>query len=280
MPSKPVRAAPPTLPPWVPRGATRVLLIVYLALALLGGFLTQWGPESGRALFAASIVDTRAVLHGEVWRLVSGGLVNVSGSWGLLFGLITIFFFTPDVASRWGGKKLTAVLFGSYILAYTVNVLVGGAFLLLPQESYFQRMAPLPLVYGPMPAMTALVAAWAREFPDRPLRFFFVPMLGKHLYWFEIVMLVLHVFFVEAGQSGNLALFVGLGLATLVSGTPSPARSLYLKLRLGSLRREKDAVERALKKAGAPARKPGSPDLRVVRGGADDEPPKDKRYLN
>ena len=55
---------------------------------------------------------------------------------------------------------------------------------------------------------------------------------------------------------------------------PGPLRRWWLKLRLRRLQAQNEALRRA------GARRASGPALRVIKGGADDEPPKDKRYLN
>jgi Zn-dependent protease len=53
---------------------------------------------------------------------------------------------------------------------------------------------------------------------------------------------------------------------------PSPLRKWWLKLRLKRLQAQADSLKNRRRASG--------PDLRVIKGGADDDPPKDKRFLN
>lgn len=271
----------PPLPPWVPGGATRVVLVLYVASMLISGVLVRWSGEAGLTVFGYLVSNTSSVLHGQVWRIFTAGFVQAPSTWGLLLGLLTIYFFTPDLVAKWGARKFAFVMLGTIALGYGLNALADAVFALLPRSSFTETIRPQALVYGGAPAITALVAGWTRENWEREFRFFFFPLKGKHMYALSVVMCALHVFLGDGGTSGNLSLFVGIGIATLAAGNPSYLRTLYLRFRLSGLRRESDAIEGALRRAGAPTKKgkrAGGPDLRVVQGGA--EVPKDKRYLN
>ncbi len=286
MPSSPISArgsrGGQPLPPWFPKGMTRVLLLVYVGLCLVSGLLSGWVGPWGKVVIAALVCETSTVLHGQVWRPFTAVLVQAPSTMILLFGLLTIVFFAPDLRARWGVKKFAAVLVLAPALGYLVNVGVDAAFSLLG-EGYLSStpLRPQSVVFDATPAMTALIAGWALENRNATVRaMMFIPMQGIHLYFLGIAMCTLHVFFGEHWMSGNLAVFVGIGVATLASGQPAMLRRLWLRTRLAGLSRDRAALE-ALERAGAPGKKkraPGGPDLRVLPGGAED--PKDKRYLN
>jgi hypothetical protein len=97
-------------------------------------------------------------------------------------------------------------------------------------------------------------------------------------------------------SEGVFAPLGGVVAGVLFAGNPSPARTAWLKFRLGRMRRQAGAtgitVSDLLGDAESPRssrtaskRNPKAPALRIVQGGLDDELknrklPKDKRYLN
>jgi hypothetical protein len=98
---------------------------------------------------------------------------------------------------------------------------------------------------------------------------------------------VLDLVYPAGMPEGVVAPFGGLVAGLLFGGTPSPARTTWLRVRLALLRRQSSNVRVEDVLSRKPARRPrsGAPPLRVVPGGLEEvlkkrTPPKDKRYLN
>ena len=141
-----------------------------------------------------------------------------------------------------------------------------------------------PLVaFGPSAALAALAVAWGRENANAQMRLYFVlPISGRVLVWITLGFCVLGVFFPASVTEGVVAPFGGFIAGLLLAGSPSPARALYLRAKLGVLRRRGERVALDIDKP-RPKRRSGGPPLRVVVGGQadlDKREPKDKRYLN
>ena len=121
---------------------------------------------------------------------------------------------------------------------------------------------------------------------------FFLPMSGRTLYWLTIALAFLSLIFLQGTAEGALAPLGGILTGVLLAGSPSPVRALWLRIRLGSLRRRGGGitVEQLLgdepRARPRPSKRSGkAPPLRIVQGGLEDDlknrkPPKDKRYLN
>jgi hypothetical protein len=118
--------------------------------------------------------------------------------------------------------------------------------------------------------------------------FFFLPVSGRALFWVTILFCVLDLIYPVAPPEGVVAAFGGVLAGLVFGGSPSLARTLYLRAKLSLLRRRAShlRVEDVLSPR-ASTRRPrgGAPPLRVVQGGLEDvlkkrNPPKDKRYLN
>jgi membrane associated rhomboid family serine protease len=272
-----------------PGRALKTILVVIAVFALVGAVVVNWAPggEQGFQLFRFLAYEPRQPLH-KPWAILTSGVLTLpEGFSHALWSLVGLYFLTPDLEKRWGGARLvrfllTAVVLGN--LAVTV-----GAFI-LPSKSVFNP----PLAFGPMAAITAAVIAWSKENAHRQIRFmFFLPMSGKTLYWLTIGLAVLALVFLQNTPEGAMAPLGGILTGLLFAGTPSPVRALWLRFRLGSLRRRSKGgitVEELLGDAPARPRSPSkrggkAPPLRIVQGGLEEDlknrkPPKDKRYLN
>src|SRR5690606_28368450 len=90
----------------------------------------------------------------------------------------------------------------------------------------------------PLAAIVATAIAWSQENRHRTVRFMFIlPITGRTLFWLTIGLSVLSLLFLSGAPEGALAPLGGIGAGLLFGGTPSPVRAMWLRLRLGSLRR-------------------------------------------
>jgi membrane associated rhomboid family serine protease len=277
----------PTIAMGLPRPGRglKAVLITVAAFGLVNGFLAAWVPSVGSGLFDALACDFEKVLHGQLWRLITSGLLTGPGHLGdLIWTLAGLYFLAPDLERRWGDKRLLLFLLGSVLAG---NLLVLGVDLLAPDNQLCARFHQ-PIVYGAWAAVAAISVAWARDNANLVVRLFFVlPVRGQWLLWITIGFAVLHIVFPAVLPEGVVAPFGGIAVGLLFGGTPSLARTLYLRLKLALLRRRANTLRVADAPGPRPPRRPrpGAPPLRVVPGGVDDalkkhEPPKDKRYLN
>ncbi len=272
-----------------PGRVLKTVLALIAVFAIAGAVIVNWAPggETGAELFKLLTYEPARPLA-RPWGLLTSGLLTLpEGISHALWSLLGLYFLTPDLEKRWGGARLVrflllAVVFGN--LAVTA-----GAFL-LPANGVFRP----GIAFGPMAAITAAVIAWSKENAHRQIRFmFFLPMSGKTLYWLTIGLAVLALVFRQATPEGVLAPLGGIAAGVLFAGTPSPVRALWLRFRLGALRRKSGGVTVEQLLGNDPSLRPRSqakrggkaPPLRIVQGGLEDDlknrkPPKDKRYLN
>ena len=271
-----------------PGPALKAVLVTLTVTGLLGAAVMAWLP--GGALVRDLLVcTTSGVLHWQLWRLVTSALVMMPGEGAishLFFMLIGLYFLSPDLERRWGGPRFVRFVIASVVvgnlLAIAVDRVAG------PSVEIFHPAA----MWGVGTAVAATAIAWGRENADVTVQLFFViPAKGKHLFWFTIAYCVLGVVIKDTFTEGAAAPFGGLIVGLLLSGSPSVFRTLYLQTKLRFIRRKAGSVGlqpssllRTTRPQGARSR-PGSPPLRVVQGGLEEDlakrqPPKDKRYLN
>ncbi len=277
-----------------PGRTLKVVLALIGILAIVGAVVVHWVPggATGREIFSLLAFEPPELLRAlrgqgfpRFWTLLTSGLVtDPSGISHALWSMIGLYFLTTDLERRWGGKRLLRFLATSVIVG-NLAVLAGW---LLPIEKHVFHP---PMVVGPLAAITATAIAWSKDNAHRQIRFmFFLPMSGRTLFWLTIGLSALALVFLQGSPEGAFAPLGGVLSGILFAGSPSPARALWLRLKLGSMRRRGGiTVEQLLRDDDAPPRprpkRARAPPLRIVQGGLEDDlknrkPPKDKRYLN
>jgi membrane associated rhomboid family serine protease len=262
-----------------PGRALKAILILLGGFGILEAILVTYGGAG--KFFGNFICDSDKVLHGEVWRLVTAGLLTSTDAFGpLLFTLIGLYFLAPDLERRWGAARFVRFLVLSVVAGFSLSIVLDK--LMPPGIAAFHPAG----MFGAQAAISAVAIAWSKMNADAQVRlFFFLPVSGKQLFWITIGFCVLGVIFPGGSPEGVFSPFGGVLVGVLLGGTPSVLRSFYLRMKLAVLRRSSGnvAIQPLLKPP--PRRRGSGPPLRVVTGGLEDElkkrrPPKDKRFLN
>jgi membrane associated rhomboid family serine protease len=244
------------------------LMIAIACLWVMFAVAINWA-DGGQEVFALLAGDSRALFRGHVWRLVTAALLHHPGSpFHPLIVCMLLYFFGAPLEERWGTKRLFMFFAGSSAFAYAIESL---CHVLLPNVA-------APQWYGGMVMADAATVAWALGARGEIVRLFFVlpvrpmMMVGFLAVW-HVVLLIAR----QPSPEGMIAPFGAMAAGYLFSDG-SPLRRFYLQLKLRRLQAEVASMQR---KPGQRKRRPGSPDLRVISGGAerDDEPP-DKSLLN
>lgn len=262
------------------RGA-KALLIVYVAFALLGALLVNYGGEVGQKLWL-SLTLVPSALKTHPWSLLTAGLLTSPLDFtSALFALVGIYFLAPDLERRWGTWRFLRFVAISIVAGFGLSLAIGAVAPAGPGVFHPKAM------FGPNAVFSALAVAWGRENASSEIRLFFViPIVGRWFVWITLGFCALGLFFPASVTEGVASPFGGFIVGLLLAGSPSPLRALYLRVKLAFLRRRHGRVSVDLAPRAKPAkRRPGGPPLRVVIGGLEDDlgkrpPPKDKRFLN
>jgi membrane associated rhomboid family serine protease len=238
-------------------GVLATLFTVWLAFAI--GL--NWGGVSEEVflLFAGS---TERILEGQVWRLFTAPLLHLPRVGSILLLLIGFYFLTPTLEQHWGGPRLIRFLVLSAVVAYALQMLVGLA---LPRALSEKLVGEY--WFSAIPVLEAVSIAWALTFRGQTVRLFFVlPVSSRGLILFVVGVSLLYLVTLEQMQCGLIAPFGGMLSGWLFGGgTPSPARRLWLRLRLAKLEQESGKTARARKQRVARS------GFRVIDGGKDDD---------
>ncbi len=274
-----------------PGRALKAVLVAVGVCAIAGAIIVNWapGPPLGSEILGWLVFQPHTFLAEpwKVWTLLTSGVLTSPESFShALYALLGLYFLTTDLEKRWGGPRLLRFLAISVVIG---NLMVLAVDHLVPSGNAFFHPS---YALGPMAAVAATSIAWSKENATRQIRlFFFLPISGKTLFWITIAGVGLTFLFMQAVPEGAAALVGGIVSGLAFGGTPSPARSVWLRIKLALLRRKGhtltvESITGGSDRPRAPKRSSkGGPPLRIVRGGLGDDddmrkPPKDKRYLN
>ena len=140
-------------------------------------------------------MDPSAVLHGQIWRLVTYVLIPTSGSFWLIISLFFYYWLGETLERLWGSAKFTVYYVSGALLTSLATLLV-----------YFIDGISMP-VYGASYVNTALFMAYALTYPDAMVRIYFIlPIKMKWLAILEAVLYALSVVRYAAAGLWGMAL--------------------------------------------------------------------------
>jgi membrane associated rhomboid family serine protease len=263
-----------------PGPALKTILIAVAVVGILTAALVRWAPETGTAVFAWLSSGPQSIAKGQVWRLLTAGLLTAPVRGHLIYSVIGLYFLSPDLERRWGSMRFARFLAASTGLGFLLAAVV---------DLFASRFGIQALysgkVYGPGPAIVGLAMAWGYENRDARLRlFFFLPVSGRILMWLTVGFCALGLLYLPDTPEQSVAPFGGVLAALAMSGSPSALRRAYLQGRLALLR-QRAGNPSAASIVTKEAKKRAVSHLRAVDGGLDEElkkrkPPVDKKYLN
>lgn len=111
-------------------------------------------------------MDTRAVLHGQVWRLLTYAFLHDPNSWmHILFNMLFLWWFGSDVEDLYGTKE--------FLTFYLLAALLGGVAF---EAAWLAGMRNAVYCVGASGAVTAVMVLCALHYPTRTIYVWFVPV--------------------------------------------------------------------------------------------------------
>lgn len=247
----------------------RTILTAMLIVGVLWVFFAvsiNW-IQRADSIFLALVGDPRAIVHGQVWRLVTSFLLHTPTGPGaaghIMTSLLGLYFLGPSIEERWGSRRLAVFMLGTGVFSAVVQVLASLAVARLDQ----------PVFFGSLGVIDAIAVAWALTFRDQQIRLFFVlPVSGRMMLLFIVGMNILYLLALDRRPDGLATPFGGM-LAGWLFADGSPLRRRYLEWKLSRIQKQL-----GVRPAASAEERAARLGLRVVEGGAAKKP--DKSMLN
>ena len=181
-----------------PRSIVTTLIVINVGLHLMWHFFPP-----ARALYGWSVMQTEAVLHGQIWRLFTSQYLHDPASLNhLLFNMIGLYFLGRALERIWSPKKFIAV--------YTLAGLAGNLFfMLLCLSGWFGWFSMKQSMVGASGCILGLLGACAVLFPHAEVYVYF--LFPVRIRTAAIVFAVLYTFniwnrgFNAGGDAAHLA---------------------------------------------------------------------------
>jgi membrane associated rhomboid family serine protease len=182
-----------SFPPFTP--AVKQLLIangaVFLVFALLGAFDST--ALLGSQLFRHLGLEGWAVVHGEVWQLVTYSFLH-AGLFHILFNLLALWMFGAQLEMDWGYNLFLQFYFFCVIGAALVTVAVSFTHVL--------GVSPETLTVGASGGIYGILVAFGILHGDSQIMLFPIPFLIKARYF--VIGLILLAIYGALSSSHNM----------------------------------------------------------------------------
>ena len=168
-------------------GISGLMRYIVIANALI--YVVSIFDKSG-LLLSALAMSPEAVLHGQVWRLVTYVLIPTNGGFWLVVSLMFYYWLGDALERLWGSAKFTIYYLSGTLLSALAALLV-----------YAIDRQPIAL-FGASYVNTALFMAYALTYPDAMVRIYFI--LPIKMKWLAILEAALYVFSVISAAVAGL----------------------------------------------------------------------------
>src|SRR3954462_8677616 len=105
-----------SFPPFT--GAVRAIILLSTAIYVLILLSQGFAPQLGGLLASNGVLEGPAVMHGEIWRLLTYGFVNFDPL-NFVFSMVGVYFLGGTIEGALGPRR--------FVLFYIVTLLTAGA---------------------------------------------------------------------------------------------------------------------------------------------------------
>ncbi|HXG09321.1 MAG TPA: rhomboid family intramembrane serine protease [Gemmataceae bacterium] len=152
----------------------------------------------------AFVLDPEAVLHGQVWRLLTYAFLHDTLSlWHLVFNMLFLWWFGSEVEELYGKREFLAF--------YLASAVVGGLVFLV-WELYSDSSS---ICLGASGAVTAVLVLFALHYPTRMIYIWFI--LPVPIWLFVVFQVAQDAFIFLGGIKTGTAVTVHLGGAAFAA---------------------------------------------------------------
>ena len=178
-------------------------LMRYIVIANAAVYILSLFDRSGM-LYQVLLMDPQAVLHGQIWRLVSYVLIPSSNGFWLIISLMFYYWLGDALERLWGSAKFTIYYLSGTLLSALAALLV-----------YAVDRQPIAL-FGASYVNTALFMAYALTYPDAMVRIYFIlPIKMKWLAVLEGALYVIQILQHLAARQWGMALMPVIAMLNL-----------------------------------------------------------------
>lgn len=178
-------------------------LMRYIVIANALIYAVSLFDRSGLLLNTLAM-DPAAVLHGQIWRLVTYVLIPTNGGFWLIISLMFYYWLGEALERLWGSTRFTVYYVSGMLLTALAAIL-----------ARFIDGISIPL-YGASYVNTALFMAYALTYPDAMVRIYFIlPVKMKWLAILEAALFAIQVVRYAAAGLWGMALLPIVALLNL-----------------------------------------------------------------
>jgi membrane associated rhomboid family serine protease len=167
--------------------AVKWLIIVNTAVYLLMLLLGATAPQTAASITVVTALVPKLVVHGWIWQLVSYSFQH-SGLFHILFNMITLWMFGPQLEMTWKHRQFFEFYFASVIAAALTTTAI--AYLGTVSTFAFLGITPETLTVGASGGLYGVMMAFALLYGDMEFMLFPFPISIKAKYLVAILVLI------------------------------------------------------------------------------------------
>lgn len=187
--------------------AVKTIFVINVVISIVMTLVGAVDPELEQlATLYLGQMPALSIGHYYLWQFLTYMFIH-GGVFHLLFNMMALWFFGPELENRWGTRAFWAFYM-------TVGIGAGVMHAVLTLISARLGGSPYQLIIGASGAIYGVLLAYAAYWPDRTVLFYgIIPMRIKTL---VIIAIIAEFYFSGSGGGGNishLTHLTGLGIA-------------------------------------------------------------------
>lgn len=185
-------------------------LTLYIICAYGVGYILEFLAYSGGANFLQYLtLEPAAILHGQVWRIITWVLVPPSNFDIFTLIMLLLYYQLGTALERsWGTFRYNLYIF-SGILFTVIGAMVLYGVLCVVYGTALTSAISLGYSFSTYYINLSIFLAFAACYPDLKLMLYFlIPIKIKWLAWLDVIVLLYS--FVKSGWAGKVAILVSL----------------------------------------------------------------------